>query len=96
MTREQLAVPLSVKELNLFDRCASYPARVFLFLLGMHKQVVSEAVASRLAEEIRTQSSFHDNLITDLKKLASCPAVTEEDFHATFLKALGRSGLETK
>ncbi len=32
----------------------------------------------------------------DLARLAASPSVSEEDFHATFLKALSRSGLETR
>lgn len=34
--------------------------------------------------------------IQDLSRIAASPSVSEEDFHATFLKALGRSGLETR
>jgi hypothetical protein len=45
---------------------------------------------------IRSQESLHSALLKDLSKLAASPAVTESEFHTTFLRALGRSGLETR
>ncbi len=42
------------------------------------------------------QESLHAGLLRDLAKLAASPSVKEEDFHTTFLKALGRSGIETR
>ena len=37
------------------------------------------------------KDSLHSELLRDLAKVAASPAVKEEDFHSTFLKALGRS-----
>ena len=37
------------------------------------------------------KDSLHSELLRDLAKVAASPAVKEEDFHTTFLKALGRS-----
>ena len=56
----------------------------------------SEVVAERLATEIRSQESLHGSLLKDLAKVAASPNVEEEEFHTTFLRALGRSGLETR
>ncbi len=56
----------------------------------------TEALCNRLASEIKGQESLHASLLRDLARLAAGPAVSEEDFHATFLKALSRSGLETR
>ena len=56
----------------------------------------AEAIADRLSTEIRSQENLHACLLRDLAQLASSPSVSEDDFHATFLKALGRSGLETR
>ena len=56
----------------------------------------AEAVAERLAAEIRGQESLHASLLKDLAKVAASPNVDEGDFHTTFLRALGRSGLETR
>ena len=50
----------------------------------------SKHVSERLASEIRSQESVNSSLLRDLAELASSPAVKEEDFHASFLKALGR------
>ena len=49
-----------------------------------------ESVADKLAQDIRSEESLHGPMVKDLAKLAASTAVTEEDFHATFLKALGR------
>ena len=48
------------------------------------------SVADKLAQDIRTQDSLHEPMVKDLAKLAASSTVTEEDFHSTFLKALGR------
>ena len=37
------------------------------------------------------KDSLHTELLRDLAKVAASPAVKEEDFHTTFLKALARS-----
>lgn len=50
----------------------------------------AESVAEKLAQDIRSQESLHGSMVKDLAKLAASSAVSEEDFHATFLKALGR------
>ena len=55
-----------------------------------------ESVADKLAQDIRCEESLHGPMVKDLAKLAASSSVTEEDFHATFLKALGRSGIETR
>lgn len=52
-----------------------------------------ESVADKLAQDIRSEESLHGPMVKDLAKLAASTAVTEEDFHATFLKALGRYDL---
>ncbi len=61
---------------------------------------LTDSLCELIAEEIRSQDSSSVSssglLLRDLSKLASSPSVTEEDFHATFLKALSRSGLETR
>ncbi|XP_040575827.1 TBC1 domain family member 19 [Lepeophtheirus salmonis] len=56
----------------------------------------SDAIAERLSAEIRSQESLHKGLYRDLLKIAASPSVHEEDFHTTFLKALSRSGIETR
>ena len=56
----------------------------------------SDALAEKLANEIRSQESLHSSLLKDLAELASSPNVTEDDFHTSFLKTLSKSGLETK
>ena len=48
------------------------------------------SVADKLAQDIRSQDSLHEPMVKDLAKLAASSTVTEEDFHSTFLKALGR------
>ena len=50
----------------------------------------AQSVADKLAGDIRNQGSLHEPMVKDLAKLAASSAVTEEDFHSTFLKALGR------
>ena len=49
-----------------------------------------ESVVDKLAQDIRSEDAIHGPVVKDLAKLAASSAVTEEDFHATFLKALGR------
>lgn len=56
----------------------------------------ADALAEKLANEIRSQDALHSSLLKDLAELASRPEVTEDDFHTSFLKALSKSGLETK
>ena len=48
------------------------------------------SVADKLAQDIRSQDSLHEPMVKDLAKSAASSTVTEEDFHSTFLKALGR------
>ncbi len=54
------------------------------------KKMNAESIAEKLTQEIRVQESLHAPLVKDLAKLAASTAVTEEDFHTTFLKTLGR------
>ena len=54
------------------------------------KMMNVESVVDELANDIRSEDSIHGPVVKDLAKLAASSAVTEEDFHATFLKALGR------
>ena len=68
---------------------------------GSGSRVVSpvppDAVSERIAAEIHTQESFHSSLLKDLAKVAASPCVDDgETFHTTFLRALNRSGLETR
>ena len=59
--------------------------------------VPPDAVSERIAAEIRSQESFHSSLLKDLAKVAASPSVDDgENFHNTFLRALNRSGLETR
>ena len=59
--------------------------------------VQPDPVSERIAAEIRSQESLHTSLLKDLAKIAASPCVDDgENFHTTFLKALNRSGLETR
>ena len=59
--------------------------------------VPPDAVSERIAAEIRSQESFHSSLLKDLAKVAASPSVDDgENFHSTFLRALNKSGLETR
>ena len=59
--------------------------------------VQSDAISERIAAEIRSQESLHASLLKDLAKVAASPCVDDgENFHTTFLKALSKSGLETR
>ena len=55
-----------------------------------------ESVADKLAQDIRSEESLHGPMVKDLAKLAASTAVTEEDFHATFLKAFGSLHIYTE
>ena len=59
---------------------------------GANNGQQQDHIAERLAAEIRSDEALHTGLLRDLAKLAASPSVDEEDFHATFLKALGKSG----